>query len=254
MSPLWLITITLLSLIIPQPRHQLSLAFEPYRDQFGRPLLQQVISAAFPSICISLAVVVFVIFLTFLLTPLFYSLTQNKTHWGHVLQQTQSSALKILIAMPGILFVMALQLIYGAGFSTLLAGITLSLLPSSFRFFDSLTKTLAQQDFVTASYAFGSTSVLTWYRHIFPHLLPYFLIKIPQFFTQALLTESGLSFLGIGVPRGNETWGTLLLQAKDYCVEIPSMMILYGLPLILTLMSLQLLTSYKPTKNKHVPL
>jgi peptide/nickel transport system permease protein len=76
-------------------------------------------------------------------------------------------------------------------------------------------------------------------HHLAPALLSLCAVKAPSLFAHALIAEASLSFIGIGAPTGQTTWGTLLAQGKDYLLEAPHITLAAGIPLILTTVSLQ---------------
>ena len=69
---------------------------------------------------------------------------------------------------------------------------------------------LRESEFVTAARALGATHARIMFRHVLPNSLAPLLVPITFGIAGAILTESGLSFLGFGSPPPNPSWGTLL--------------------------------------------
>ena len=70
-------------------------------------------------------------------------------------------------------------------------------------------------DYVTAAVALGAPTPLILVRHILPNALAPVLVAVVLGIATAILTESSLSFLGIGVPAELVTWGSILNEARS---------------------------------------
>jgi peptide/nickel transport system permease protein len=71
------------------------------------------------------------------------------------------------------------------------------------------------QDFVAAARSIGSSDVRVMLRHVLPNSLAPVLVAMSFGVASAILAESGLSFLGIGVPAYMVTWGSILSEARS---------------------------------------
>jgi len=74
---------------------------------------------------------------------------------------------------------------------------------------------LKQEVFVESCRATGIPSVSIMFRHILPNALGVFIINITTSVANYVLSEAGLSFLGMGVPKGTPTWGNMLNAARS---------------------------------------
>ncbi|MCE2392157.1 MAG: ABC transporter permease, partial [Proteobacteria bacterium] len=70
------------------------------------------------------------------------------------------------------------------------------------------------QDYVSAALALGASDVRVMLRHILPNAIAPVLVSMSFGVASAILTESALSFLGIGVPQHLVTWGSILSEAR----------------------------------------
>jgi ABC-type dipeptide/oligopeptide/nickel transport system permease subunit len=89
-------------------------------------------------------------------------------------------------------------------------------------------------DYVTASIALGASSTRTIFRHILPNSLAPVLVSISFGIAGSILTESSLSFLGVGVDIPTASWGELLNQAREAPQIYWWLAIFPGLPIFLT--------------------
>lgn len=151
-------------------------------------------------------------------------------------------ALETLLAFPALLFSLAWAAVRGPGWGTLAFSLLLGTLPSLARLSYARTRELLSEDYVLAAQSLGASPWRVTSRHLLPGVLELCRVKAPNLFAGALMAEATLSFLGIGAPIGRDSWGTLLAQGKDYLIEAPHLAIGAGLPLVLTILSLQALT------------
>ncbi len=101
--------------------------------------------------------------------------------------------------------------------------------------------TLKEREFVTWSESVGASGLRVVVRHILPNAMAPVLVAMTLGIPAAILTESGLSFLGLGVQPPYATWGNILNDGKD-SIEIAWWMTLYpGLAILLTVLSYNLL-------------
>ena len=100
---------------------------------------------------------------------------------------------------------------------------------------------LKEREFVVWSQNVGATGYRIIWRHILPNALAPVLVAMTLGIPAAILTESGLSFLGIGVPPPHATWGNILNEGKE-TIEIGWWLSVYpGLAILVTVLSYNLL-------------
>ena len=100
---------------------------------------------------------------------------------------------------------------------------------------------LKEREFVVWSQNVGATGFRIIWRHILPNALAPVLVAMTLGIPAAILTESGLSFLGIGVPPPHATWGNILNEGKE-TIEIGWWLSVYpGLAILITVLSYNLL-------------
>jgi peptide/nickel transport system permease protein len=100
--------------------------------------------------------------------------------------------------------------------------------------------TLREREFVIWSESIGASALRVIFRHILPNAIAPVLVAMTLGIPAAILTESGLSFLGLGVQPPYATWGNILNDGKD-SIEIAWWMTLYpGLAILITVLSYNL--------------
>ena len=96
---------------------------------------------------------------------------------------------------------------------------------------------LKEKEFVLAAHSIGTRKRRVMTRHIVPNVLSPVMVAAALGVAVAILTESALSFLGLGFPADFPTWGRLLFDAKDYLQLSPMRVIWPGVMISLTVMS-----------------
>ena len=96
---------------------------------------------------------------------------------------------------------------------------------------------IKEQEFVLAAHSIGTRKRRVMTRHIVPNVLSPVMVAAALGVAVAILTESALSFLGLGFPADFPTWGRLLFDAKDYLQLNPMRVIWPGVMISLTVMS-----------------
>lgn len=99
------------------------------------------------------------------------------------------------------LIVLILALIGWAGFSRVVRGMVLS---------------IKKKEFITASEALGASNLRTIIYHILPQTLSYVIVAMTLSVPSYILSESGLSFLGLGIQQPDASWGNMLKEAQEF--------------------------------------
>ena len=100
---------------------------------------------------------------------------------------------------------------------------------------------LKQREFVLAAYAIGTTHSAMIWRHILPNALSPIMVSATLGIANAIITESALSFLGLGFPPDFPTWGRILFDGVDYLQQYPERVIWPGVAISLTVLSVNYL-------------
>jgi len=99
---------------------------------------------------------------------------------------------------------------------------------------------LREQDFVTAAKALGIPQRRIIFRHMVPNALAPVFVSATLGVASAILTESGLSFLGFGVPPPDATWGNILSDGKGFVFDAPWLFFIPGLAIFVVVLAFNL--------------
>ncbi len=143
----------------------------------------------------------------------------------------------VLLALPGILFAMAIIAVLGRSQMAALVAVGVTGIPNFARITRAQVLALRKRDFVTAVEAFGASSAYTMFRTVLPNAWSPILVQAIVLASLAILLEAALAFLGIGVPPPTPSWGEMLRTGKSYLHEAPYYAILPGVILTLTILA-----------------
>ncbi|MBA2754285.1 MAG: ABC transporter permease [Chloroflexia bacterium] len=97
---------------------------------------------------------------------------------------------------------------------------------------------MKEKEFVEAARSIGATRSNIIFRHILPNVLSPIIVAATLGVGEAIITESSLSFLGLGFPSDVPTWGRMLFEAKDYLQLSPHESLIPGTMIFLTVLSI----------------
>jgi peptide/nickel transport system permease protein len=141
-----------------------------------------------------------------------------------------------LLAFPGILLALGLVSVIGPQRYGIVVALGIAFTPTTVRVVRSAVLSLRQREYVEASRAF-----YTLFRHVLPNALAPIAVLATSMFGWAILLESALSFLGLGVPPPAATWGNMLSAARPYLASAPWLSIIPGACIAMTLLAVNLL-------------
>jgi peptide/nickel transport system permease protein len=99
---------------------------------------------------------------------------------------------------------------------------------------------LREQDFVVAAQALGLPERRIIFRHMVPNAIAPVLVSATIGVASAILTESGLSFLGLGVRPPYATWGNILADGKDFIFDAPWLFFIPGFAILIVVLAFNL--------------
>lgn len=144
----------------------------------------------------------------------------------------------VLLALPGILFAMAMIAVLGRSQLAALVAVGITGIPGFARITRAQVLSLRSRDFVTAVEAMGATATYSMVRTVLPNAWSPILVQAVVLSSVAILLEAALAFLGVGIPPPTPSWGDMLRTGKSYLYEAPTYAVLPGLVLTLTILSL----------------
>jgi peptide/nickel transport system permease protein len=202
-------------------------------DEFGRDVLSRIIIGARTSLWISLLTVS----LAITVGTLFGLLAGYLRGWTDRLLMMVNDA---LLAFPGMLLALGLLAIVGASQYGIVLALGIAYIPTVVRVVRSTVLSLREREFIEASRVIGNSELYTMWKHIAPNCVAPLIVLATSMFGWAILSESALSFLGLGVPPPAATWGNMLAASRPHLATAPWLGFFPGLMIAIALIGINL--------------
>ncbi len=146
-----------------------------------------------------------------------------------------------LLAFPGILLALALVAVFGASRWGIIIALSVAYLPIVVRVVRGNTLSIREREFIEAARLGTSGPGYIVIRHVLPNALAPIAVLATSMLGWVLLSESALSFLGVGVSPPTPTWGNMLSSSRPYLEVAPHLAIVPGLCIMMTMLGLNFL-------------
>ncbi len=147
----------------------------------------------------------------------------------------------IFMAYPFMLLTISVIAVLGNSIFNLILVLGLSDWVTYARTIRGSVLSIKEKEFVLAARSVGTRHRVILLRHIFPNVLSPILVLATVRVANIIIWESGLSFLGMGVPPPMPTWGRMLAEGRVYITDAWWLVTLPGLAIMLTILSINLL-------------
>ena len=122
----------------------------------------------------------------------------------------------VQLAFPFILLAVALVAVLGSSVTTVIAVLGITSWVQYVRVVRAETKALRQRDFIMAAHATGATHARIVFVHLLPNIASVVIVLATFEVARAIILESALSFLGLGVPQAIPSWGAMLADGRQF--------------------------------------
>ncbi|WP_127130233.1 ABC transporter permease [Georgenia sp. SYP-B2076] len=150
----------------------------------------------------------------------------------------------VILSFPSLLLAVVVLFIFEPSAANIVAVLALTRIPIYLRTARAEASELQSRLFVDAARTFGTRSGATIRRHVFPIVLPTLLTVATLDFAFVMLTESSLSFLGIGIQPPEMSWGLMVAQGRQYLQSAWWISFFPGLAIVVTTASATILSSW----------
>lgn len=194
-------------------------------DQLGRDVLSRMIYGARISLCIG----IFPTLISMLLGTL---LGLMSGYMGKTVDFIIMRLADITMAFPSLLLAMVVMYTLGKGIINIFLALTIVSWAGTARVVRSQTLSLKEKEYVEAARSIGVSSFTTMFRHILPNCLPSLIVLFTLNIPSSILSESSLSFLGVGAESPATSWGLMVSEGKDYLFTNPIIAIAPGVAIL----------------------
>ena len=203
-------------------------------DEFGRDVLSRLMEGAHTSVTVALVTVCVAVAIGIVigLAGGFFR------GWTDRILMSLNDA---LLAFPGILLALGLLAVIGPSKWGIVLALGIAYAPTVARIVRGSVLSIREKEFVEASRALGNTEGYTLLRHVLPHTVSPLTVVATSMFGWVVLSESALSFLGLGVPPPAPSWGNMLSAARPFLETAPHLSIAPGIMIAVCLLGANLL-------------
>ena len=147
----------------------------------------------------------------------------------------------VFFALPAILMALVIVSVLGAGINTTILAIAIVYTPIFARVARGPVLSLKEMEYILAARSIGVRGSGILWRHILPNTLAPLIVQVSLALSWSILTEAGLSFLGLGVQPPASSWGVMLSDSRALAINAPWLMLYPGAAIMLGVLGFNLL-------------
>jgi peptide/nickel transport system permease protein len=203
-------------------------------DQFGRDLYSRIVYGARTALLVGFVS-------AFVGGTVGLILGVASAHFGGRLDLILTGVMDVLMAFPLIILALAMVSIFGTGTFNVIMAITIPFIPRCARVVRSSALAVREMPYIDAARACGFGHARIVLRHMVPNVFAPYLVIMTAAVGQAILLESSLSFLGLGVQEPVPAWGLMLRGgAQEYAESAPWVAVYPGIAISLAVFGFNL--------------
>ena len=157
---------------------------------------------------------------------------------GGLLDEVVMRVIDAINSFPSILIALVMVSVLNYGKLTIIPALIIMFIPSFTRTVRTGTLQYKNADFVLSNKVFGDSDLRILFIHILPNIYPLLLSSIVIGLSNAILAESSMSYLGLGIQPPIPSWGRMLKEAQDILFSTPWAALAPGLMIVLTIVGL----------------
>jgi len=219
---------------VGRPLERPTLAHWAGTDSFGRDMSSRIIYGA----RIALVVGILAVLLALVIGV---TLGLVAGYYGGVLDAAIMRVMDGLFAFPIIILAIAMMAVVGFGVWNLIIAVAVGFIAPFARVTRGDVLAVKEEPYIEAARLAGVGSLAIIFRHVLPNVLAPIIVQGALRVSGAILTEAGLSFLGLGPPPPTPVWGSMIAEGRNFIVMAPHVSTLPGVALMLAIVGLNLL-------------
>lgn len=216
-------------------------------DELGRSVLQRVVLGAQTSLFVALGVV----FFSFIIGT---SIGVLSGYIGGWTDRVITKIIDVFLAFPGLLLAIALAAILGPGIENVVFALVAVGWVGYARLARAQTMSIRTREHILAARALAVPLPVMLYRHVLPLILAPLGVEATFGIAGAVISEAGLSFLGLGVQPPDASWGNMIKEGTRYLLVAPHLVLAPGIALMMVVLAVNLLgdqwRDYLDVKNR----
>jgi len=203
-------------------------------DNLGRDVLSRVIWGARLSLYVGLASVLVGITIGSL-----WGIFTG--YYGGIADTSSQRIVDCVMALPPIILALSLMAAAGQSVNNVILALTILLTPTAARTLRAVALGVSASPFIEAARAAGTSHLRIVLRHILPNCLATYIVLVTTNISYAIVVEASLSFLGVGAPPDEPSWGGMLTAGTQAMETAPWLIFFPGVAISLAVFALNLL-------------
>ncbi len=203
-------------------------------DQFGRDILSRILMGARSSMIVAFSSVA-------LALGVGTTIGLLSGYRGGWLDGISMRVMDIVFAFPAILLAIAIMAVVGPSIPNLILAIGIVYTPQFARMARAATLSITHLEFVDAARALGASAARIFLRYLLPNVMAPIIVQVSVSLSLAILSESALSFLGLGTQPPTPSWGNMLSDGRQFMEIAPWNAIFPGAAIMLVVLGFNLL-------------
>jgi len=157
--------------------------------------------------------------------------------WDNVVNRVMD----VFFSIPGLLLAVGVAAMRGPGIQSAILAIAIVYTPVFARVMRGPVLAEREKDYVEAVRALGATRLVVALKHVLPNVLSPFVVQGTVAFSQAVLIEASLSYLGLSAQPPTPSWGNMLNEGRTYLETAPWISVFPGIAIMVTVLAFNLL-------------
>lgn len=147
----------------------------------------------------------------------------------------------VMLAFPGILLALAVVSVLGKNLFNVIIAVSIFSIPTFARVVRGSTLAVRKLEYIDAMRSLGASDGRIIFGHILPNITSPIIVQATLRIAVAILTASGLSFLGLGAQPPTPEWGAMLNDGRNYIMDHPHVALFPGLSIVFVVIAFNLL-------------
>jgi ABC-type dipeptide/oligopeptide/nickel transport system permease subunit len=203
-------------------------------DSLGRDILSRIIFGARIALIVGILAVLLAMVVGVLLGLV-------AGYYGGMVDSVIMRIMDGLFAFPILILAIGLMAILGLGLVNIIIAVAVGFIAPFARVTRGDVLSIREEAYVEAARLVGVRDVAIIFRHVFPNVLAPIIVQGALRVSGAIITEAGLSFLGLGIPPPTPVWGSMISEGRGFLVMAPWISTFPGIALMITVVGLNLL-------------
>lgn len=203
-------------------------------DQYGRDILIRLLYGARIELFISVSA-------TLVALVIGTSAGLVGGYFGRFVGSVTMRSMDVVMTIPPLMLALFVVTLYGPGSITLTIALAIIFMPSFARIAYGQTLSVREKEYVEAEVLYGAKPLRIVWRTILPNIAAPIIVQFTLIIAAAILLESGLSYLGLGVVAPTPSWGSMVAEATRFMATNPSVLMAPALAVVVMILAFSIL-------------